>query len=91
MSHVNTLEVFDNYKAAGFDDKTARDLTNILEHSFMATVADLKGDFASSKVINIFASIIIAIGGFTLAKLWDLSHDMVEVKGRLTILEERIR
>lgn len=98
MSHVNTLEVCDKYRAAGFDDATARALTNILENSFMTKVNELKEDFASNKVVNIwgsivafFGAILIGIGGFTLVKVWDLSHDMVDVKNRLTTLEDRIK
>ncbi len=91
MSHLNTLEIYDAYIRAGVDPITARSMTDILENSFMTKVNDLVKDFASSRVISVFGSIIIIIGGFTLARVWDLSHEMTEVKYRLTIIEEKIK
>jgi hypothetical protein len=89
MSHIDTLKVYEEYRAAGFSDIKARTATQVLEQSFIAKVNELKEDFASNKLIAILGSIIIAIGGFTLNKVWDLSHDMVEVKTRLVHIEAK--
>jgi hypothetical protein len=91
MSHINTLEVYREYKLAGFSDEQAEKMTSILENSFMTKVRELKSEFTSNKMITTLGIIIITIGSFTLAKVWDLSHDMVEVKSRLTFLEQRIK
>lgn len=98
MSHIDTLQVYEEYRAAGMDDLQAKKMTAILEKSFMTKVNDLKHDFASNKVLSIWgsiiavlASILIGLGGFTLNQVWHLSHDMTEVKTRLTIIETKIK
>ena len=91
MKHVNTLEIYDELMAKGFSEVQARAQTEILENSFKAVYEDFKDTFASNKLITIIGTIIIAIGGFTLNKVWDLSHDIIEVKSRLGYLEEKFK
>jgi hypothetical protein len=95
MSHIDTLEVYERYRASGLDETTAREYTSILENSFMTKVNELKSEFVSSKMLSIVGAlvgtILITLNSFTLSKIWDLSHDMVEVKSRLTFLEQRIK
>ena len=97
MSHIDTLKVYRQYKAAGFSDDVATSQTEILENSFMTKVKELKDDFASQKVaslmywiLGVMLTTIITLNVFTLNKVWDLSkevnvlsHDMVEVKSKL--------
>ena len=90
MSHIDTLKVYHQYIIAGFSPEESEKMTDILENSFMTKVNEFRGEFASNKLITVLGTIIIMIGSFTLAKVWDLSHDMVEVKSRLTFLEQKI-
>ncbi len=91
MSNLDTLKIYQEYIAAGFTEEKAVAMTNVLENSFITKVNELRREFTSNKMVAIMGTIIIAIGGFTLNKLWDLSHDMTEVKSRLTSLEDRIK
>lgn len=90
MAHLDTLKIYKEYLALGHNEISAQKETDILEHSFMTKVNELKSEFLSNKLAAFMGSLIIAIGGFTLAKMWDLSHDMTEVKTRLSSVENRM-
>jgi len=89
MSHLDTLKVYKEYLATGLNETQAQEYTNILENSFMTKVDELRKEFTSNKLVAIMGTIIITIGGFTLSKVWDLSHDMIDVKSRLSSLEKK--
>lgn len=87
MSHIDTLKVYEEYKAAGFDDKTAKDLTNILESSHKSLIEDLKEwlkeakqDFASQKMISVLGALILLAMTAGIGLLWSVSIDLQTLK-----------
>lgn len=76
MSHIDTLKVYEEYRATGLDEKSARQFTNILENSFMTKVKEFKEDFANQKMVSIMGGVIItmllAMGG----ELWYVSKEV---------------
>lgn len=91
MSHIDTLKVYEEYRAAGFNDKQAKDLTNILENSFMTQIKewlkDTKEDFASQRFVFAFGGLMVTAMLAMAGELWYiskevsiLSRDMQEVR-----------
>lgn len=80
MSHIDTLKVYEEYRASGYNEQKAKDLTNILEHSFMTKVKELKTEFASNKLISILGSIIILVGIGIIGLLWTVTVDLEVLK-----------
>jgi len=93
MSQFNTLKVYKELMNNGMTSEQATAHVAGLEEAAKGLtqwLREAKKDFASNKLVSIFGTVIIAIGSFTLVKMWDLSHDMIEVKTRLTVLEQKI-
>lgn len=80
MSHIDTLKVYEEYKAAGFDANTAKQLTNILENSFMTKVRELKQDFVSQKLNTILAGLILTALLTSIGLMWNMSIDLQTLK-----------
>ena len=84
MSHINTLKVYEEYRAAGFDEKTAKDLTSILENSFMSQVKDwlkeAKNDFASQKLLSTLGALILIAMSAGIGLLWYISIELQVLK-----------
>ena len=76
MSHIDTLKVYEEYMAAGFDDKTAKKLTNVLENSFMTKVKELREDFASQKLVSILGGLILTALVTLIGITWNISIDL---------------
>ncbi len=84
MSHLDTLKIYEEYKAAGLDDKTAKEYTNILENSFTTNLRewlkDAKADFASQKLITILGSLILLAMTAGVSLMWNISVDLQVLK-----------
>ena len=80
MSHIDTLKVYEEYKAAGFNEEAAKRLTNILENSFMTKVKELKNDFASQKFNSILGGLIITLQIAVIGLLWNNNVDLQVLK-----------
>jgi hypothetical protein len=91
MSHLNTLEIYRKMLRAGMSENDALLQTDILENSVMTKINELKDDFASSKIISIFGAIIIGIGGFILLQLWNMTHDIYDVKKEMITINEKVK
>lgn len=75
MSHIDTLKVYEEYRAAGLDDKAAKEYTNILENSFMTKVKELKEDFTSHKFNTILGGLLLTAMLTLIGMVWNLSVD----------------
>lgn len=84
MPHIDTLKVFEEYKAAGLDEKTAKEFTNILENSFMTKIGEwikeLKVEAVSQKTTCVLGFLILSASLILMAMLWNLSKDLKALK-----------
>jgi hypothetical protein len=99
MSHIDTLKVYEEYRAAGFDEKTAKELTNVLESSFTKIhkslfeelkqwLKEAKEDFASQKLISILGGLILLALTTSIGLLWNLTVDFQILKSCGIVLKE---
>ncbi len=87
---MNTLKYYQELISKGISEEQAEILSYAMEAQESNIINRFKDEFASNKMVTLLGTIIITIGGFTLAKVWDLSHDMVEVKSRLCVIENKV-
>ena len=84
MAHIDTLKIYEEYRAAGLDEKTAKEFTNILENSFATSVKewlkDAKEDFASQKMVSIIGALILLIMTAGVSLMWYISIDLQVLK-----------
>lgn len=83
MSHVDTLKIYEGYRAAGLSEKQAQEYTMIIENTFIKTVSELKEEFASKNSICIFAilsSLIFFIVVCYAFLLWRTTLDLEVLK-----------
>lgn len=86
MAHIDALKMYFDLRKSGFTDEQAEAQAKSADNA----ISQALSEFASNKLITIFGTIIIAIGGFSLTQMWNLSHDMTEVKSRLASVEHRV-
>jgi hypothetical protein len=84
MSHIDTLKAYFDLKKSGLSDEQAQAQIKVFDNWLNQVLRD----FVSNKTLTIIGSIIITVGGFTLAKVWDLSHDMTEMKSQLITIKD---
>ena len=94
---MDTLKYYEELVSNGVPEAQAKIHTYAMEGQEKTVINQFKGEFASNKLVALIGTIIISIGGFTLAKIWDLSHDMVilshdmvDVKNRLCLIEDKV-
>jgi hypothetical protein len=93
MAQLDTLEVYERLIAGGFSSEQAHAQVKSFDTAFHRILRD----FASNKiitilgsVITIFAAAILAVGSFTLYKIWDVSIDLTQMNIRMSSLESKV-
>lgn len=94
MAHIDTLKVYEEYRASGLDEKTAKEYTELLEkaHSSLYKThsslyeeikkwfKEAKEDFASQKSNNIIGGIIVTLLIAVIGLLWNNNLDLQTLK-----------
>lgn len=89
---INTLQIYKESLSAGFTEEQAVSMANassLMEKTLREEIYSWKSEFASNRVVTIFGTaimamggLIIGIGGFTLNKV-------THIDKRLTVLETK--
>ena len=86
MLHFNSLEVYEDLTAKGFTHDQAKAHIDSMDNVF----SNMYAHFASNKTVSVMGALIIAIGGFILAGMWNLSIEVKSIDSRLTHVSERV-
>jgi hypothetical protein len=76
MSHIDTLKVYEDYKATGLSDTVAKEYTKVLENSLMSKLNEFKGEFASNKMVSMLGALILIALTAISGELWYLSKEV---------------
>lgn len=90
MSHIDTLQVYEDYKATGLDDIRAKEYTRILENSFITKLNELKDDFASNRLVSVLGALILIVGSACIGQLWNLSMKFERMDSDLQYIMKKL-
>lgn len=69
MSHIDTLQVYEDLIASGIPEKQAKAQIKSMDTFY----SNIKDEFVSNKLISILGTLLLIVASATIGQLWNLS------------------